>query len=637
MRYSLDEQQCRNIEVSTRREWVLTNGIGGFAMGTAGGINTRRYHGHLVAATIPPTGRMVLLASIDAFVQTDGNPMGICANQYPDAVYPEGFHYLKSFTVDSEAAWRYRAGGAEVVKRIEIHPGVNAVTVTYENAGATPVHLVLRPLVCHKDYHGNFYESPQYPEHVEFRPTETVISARGVDLHLGHGASDRVPVQGWYYRFEHAREAERGLADRDDLYCPCELRYILSPGEKAVLVASTESGVVPLETGGEEVKDLKISAHLREAADKFFVKTRDRSSIIAGYPWFTDWGRDSMISLPGLCLHNGRVADARKILTDYSTQCFQGLIPNRFVESGERPDYNTVDATLWFVNAIYKTLQMEWEPAFAMRMMKTLEEVYEWHTKGTLYGIRVDPEDGLLTQGEPGVQLTWMDAKVGDWVVTPRHGKPVEINGLWINALRVLEWLSGKLGEGEADLKYSAETFAAAAAKAEASFDQKFWHQGRGHFLDTVDPVDASLRPNQVIAMALPFCSIRPDRAKQALAVVARELLTPNGLRTLGPNEPGYKGKYSGTLPELDASYHQGTAWPWLLGSYATALVRFTGDKHEAKLILRNARTMLDDYGLAGIAEVYDGDEPQSPGGCPWQAWSVAEILRAWVEDVGGD
>jgi predicted glycogen debranching enzyme len=600
-------------------------------MGTASGVNTRRYHGHLIAATTPPTGRMVLLAAIDAFVQSGANPMGISANQYPGTIHPEGFHYLRRFSVDRVASWRYRAAGLEVVKRIGMHPGVNAVTIEYENVGSGPLRLTLRPLVCHKDHHGDFFESPHYPERLLFPPNDTCVVSGDVALHLHHKGADRSPVQGWYYRFEQEREKERGLSHRGDLFCPCELQYDLAPGEKAILVASTEAGVAPIPLVEEEgPREFRLTPMLREAAERFFVATGDRASIIAGYPWFTDWGRDTMISLPGLCLHTGRTEFARRILTDYASQMRQGLIPNRFVEVGMRPDYNTVDATLWFANAIYKTLEAEWDEEFARRMQKALVEMHDWHTRGTWFGIGVDPEDGLLRQGEPGVQLTWMDAKVGDWVVTPRHGKPVEINGLWINALRVLAWLAERLGSDPT-------AYAEAADRAAASFERKFWHEVRGHYLDTVDPADASLRPNQLIPMALPFPCVKPDRARRALSVVAKELLTPHGLRTLGPREPGYQGAFRGSLAELDAAYHQGTVWPWLLGPYVTALVRYTEDRAEAKRILRNARVMLEDYGLGGIAEVYDGDSPQWAGGCPWQAWSLAEILRAWAEDVGGD
>lgn len=630
MRYSLDEQQCRNLEVSTRREWVLTNGIGGYAMGTASGINCRRYHGHLVAATNPPTGRMVLLAAIDATIQAGGNPpVGVSANQYPGAIHPEGFHYLRSFAVSDAAVWHYRSSGLELEKTLRVHKGENATTVTYRNVGSTAFTLTLRPLVCHRDHHGNFQERPGYPEELRFDKDATRIGSGGIGLVISHSGAKRQPVHGWYYRFEYAREVERGLPPRDDLFCPCELRYELRPGDTAVLVASL-GDVAPQVIEPSAETDFRLSAQLHDAAEKLFVQTPRRTSILAGYPWFTDWGRDTMISLPGLCLHTGRTALARQLLGDYAKQLNQGLIPNRFVEAGEQPDYNTVDATLWFANAIYKTLEAEWDEPFARRMSEVLHQVYVWHMRGTFFGIGVDPVDGLLRQGEPGVQLTWMDAKIGEWVVTPRHGKPVEINGLWINALRVMEWLAERLGNDSG-------MYATAAKKAEDCFEPKFWHPVRGHYLDTVDPTDASLRPNQVIAMALPFSPVNPDHARQALGVVARELLTPVGLRTLGPEEPGYTGRFAGTMQDRDAAYHQGTVWPWLLGPYVTAVCKYTEDRVEGKRVLRNAKQMLQEYGLGGIAEVYDGDEPQSPGGCPWQAWSVAEILRAWVEDCGGD
>ena len=599
-------------------------------MGTASGINTRRYHGLLVAAVEPPAKRMVLLATVDAFVQTDANSIGISANQYPGAIYPEGYHYLKSFCVDREAVWRMNPSGVDIERRLYMHPGQNACTMRYKNLGDSAVLLTLRPLVSHKLHHENFYEQPGYPQQMSFPRRSTVVSHDGVDLYLLHPGAQRLPIQGWYYRFEHARESERGLAPRDDLFCPCELRYELLPGEEAVLVASTEScePQSPPDTAEESSAHLGIA--LRDAASKFFVQTEARTSIIAGYPWFTDWGRDTMISIPGLCLHTGRVAEARRILRDYASQCRDGLIPNRFVEDNSTPDYNTVDATLWCVNSIYKTLKAEWDAEFANDMWPFLEEVFAMHMQGTHFGIKVDPLDGLLSQGEPGVQLTWMDAKIGEWVVTPRHGKPVEINGLWVNACRVMEWLAEKLG-------VAAEAYKEAAEKAESNFEPKFWHEVRGHYLDTVDPSDASMRPNQLIAMALPFGPAKGERARRALDCVSQELLTPLGLRTLGVTEPGYHGRFQGPLPELDAAYHQGTVWPWLLGPYVSALVRLTGDKREAKRILREARQMLHEYGLGGIAECYDGDEPQGPGGCPYQAWSVAEILRAWVEDAGGD
>lgn len=610
-------------------------------MGSVAGVNTRRYHGLLVAATTPPTGRMLLLAAIDAFIEFDGSQFAISSNQYPGAVYPDGSHYLKEFSVGGFATWTYRPSGLTITKTLTMNQGENAVTVEYRNDSTVECGLVLRPLICHRDHHGEFAESPQYPEKIVLEDDRSIYESSGTLLVLNHPHAERTPVNSWYYRFEHQREYERGLNPRDDLYCPCELRFRLAPGQSATLVAADFVGALPAKAIVSEKSptEFRLSVMLKDAAKNFLVETKERTSIIAGYPWFTDWGRDTMIALPGLLLKTGKVIQAREILYAYASQLHQGLIPNRFVERGETPDYNTVDATLWFANAIYKTLSEEWNEKFAIQMLVALEDVYDWHYRGTLFGIRVDQEDGLLTQGEEGVQLTWMDAKIGDWVVTPRRGKPVEINALWINLLHVLAWLheqigtsdTGKVGQRDRDW-YLKE-----ADLATSSFELKFWHDSLGYYLDTVEPDDTALRPNQVVAMALPFSPVNAEHGVQALEVVTRELLTPVGLRTLGREEAGYKGRFRGSLPELDAAYHQGTVWPWLMGSYITAFVKFSGDKKQAKKILRNVKEMLLEYGIGGIAEVYDGDLPQSPGGCPWQAWSVAEILRAWVEDVQGE
>ncbi len=625
----LDTTACRNFDVSSRREWMLSNGIGGYAMGTVAGVTTRRYHGHLVAAAKPPADRWLLLANVDAFVQGDGASWGISTNQYPGAVSPEGYLDLEEFAAGEQVVWRWRSGGLRVSKSLALVPGRNAVRAVYRNTGDAPFRLTLRPLVCHRSHHGEFDASEAYPERVDFPKGGTTIRHHGLDLHLRHAGAQRLPVQGWYYRFEHLREQERGLRAREDLYCPCELHWELLPGEEAVLTACTDGLPVGEVSPAPEDADPSLASALRDASRRFLVGSCDRSSMIAGYPWFTDWGRDTMIALPGVCLQNGHADVARAILTDYAAQRHQGLIPNRWVETGDA-EYNTVDATLWFANAVYKTLLVEWDDAFAVAMLACLQDVYAWHVRGTLHGIRVDLATGLLTQGEPGVQLTWMDVKVGDWVVTPRHGMPVEVNGLWVNFLRVAEWLAERLAT-------DASAFKASAVRAEASFDGAFWRDHLGYYLDTASPDDASLRPNQVIAMALPFGPAQGDHARMALAAVERALLTPYGLRTLDPADAAYIGRYEGSMAERDAAYHQGTVWPWLLGPFATALVKLKGDRAGARRVLRPARDMLMEYGLSGIAEVYDGDPPHRPGGCPWQAWSVAEILRAWVEDAAGD
>ncbi|MBX3096525.1 MAG: glycogen debranching enzyme family protein [Fimbriimonadaceae bacterium] len=628
MRYVLDANFLRDYSKSSQLEWMLPNGTGGFAMGTVAGSATRRYHGYLVAAVKPPTDRMVLLPTIESFASAGGQSFGLSTNEYVGTVHPQGFQYLESFAQGGNfVEWIHAVGGGKLRRRLAIHEGEEATTIAYTNVGSTPLQLTLRPLVCHKPYHENFRVMDFYPEFIVFPDERTVISHQGVTLSIEHPGAIRTPTTGWYYRFERKRESERGLDPIDDLFCPCELRYVLGPGEEAVLVAATTEGVRPISMV-EEPPTTGIVASLERSAREFLVETPERTTIIAGYPWFTDWGRDTMISLPGICLCTGRIEQARAILRAYASQMEHGLLPNRFVHADEAPEYNTADATLWFANAIYKTLIAEWEEGFAQEALVWLKEALEWHLKGTLYGIRVDPADGLLTQGAPGVQLTWMDAKVGDWVVTPRHGKPIEVNGLWINLLRVGEWLANRLGE-------DGSAFSSTAEKAELHFEAKFWHPVLGHYLDTVDPADASLRPNQIIAMGLPFSPIKGENGVTALSKAKNALLTRHGLRTLAPTESGYRGRYEGPLSERDASYHQGTSWPWLLGSLASAIVRLTGDKSAAQKILDDAGGWLAEYGLGGIAEVYDGDEPQFPGGCPWQAWSIAEVLRSYIEDIG--
>lgn len=627
---TLDAAQCRNFDLSSRREWILTNGIGGFAMGTVSGSNQRRYHGLLVAAEPAPAHRMVLLGNIEAFVQADGNPIGLSCNQYQGAINPEGHQYIDKFIATSEfVQWTFKALGVAIEKTVLIHKGENAVTIRYKNIGTKGIGLSLRPLVQHKFYHENFRQSDDYPHTQVFPRDRTIIEHQGQSLILFHPGAVRLPTVGWYFRFEHQREIERGLDARDDQFCPCELKYELLPGEEAVVVASLGDESPPQEITKMPGKASGMAEVLRQACDRFIVETPERSSIIAGYPWFTDWGRDTMISIPGICLHNGQIELAKKILRDYASQMNQGLIPNRFVDCGDEPEYNTVDATLWFAQAIYRTLQTEWDAKFAKECMGYLKSIYEWHMKGTHYGIHVDPKDGLLTQGQEGVQLTWMDAKLGDWVVTPRHGKPVEINGLWISALRILEWLAD-------ELKIDGSAFKASAELAESNFEKKFWKESLGYYMDTVDPDDASLRPNQLIAMAVPFAPANGKNAVRAFAEVSRELLTPVGIRTLAPSSSQYKPQFKGPMSELDAAYHQGTVWPWLMGPYITAMVKLTGDRIGAKRILKNGKELLNEYGIGGVAEVYDGDEPRTPGGCPWQAWSAAEWLRAWIEDAQG-
>lgn len=583
-------------------------------MGTVAGLNTRRYHGHLVASVGSLADRMVLLDSIEAHADFSGFSYGLSTNAYPGAIHPQGYRLLERFIAsDTEVEWAFAVSTQTIVKRLSLSPG--ASRVEFRNEGNRPVRLGLRPLVAHKPYHQNFTNDPNYPDRFMLTGDRLEVEHRGVTLALTFPMAFVSAVQGWYYRFEHAREAERGLDPRDDLFCPCELSYELAPGTAIAVTASYENAAFlePEAKGGEET----LEQRLNWAARRFVVATPGRASIVAGYPWFADWGRDTMIALPGLCLRTGQVELGRTILLDAARQMKDGLIPNRSVEGREEPDYNTVDATLWMAEAVRRTLDLEWDEPFAGTMLLAVQKTVDAYRSGTRFGIRMDEEDGLIRQGVAGAQLTWMDAKIGDWVVTPRHGKPIEISGLWINALRVLAWLKERLGMDPAEDLEGAE-------QAEESFHRKFWSDHHGWYFDTIEPFDAQLRPNQLIPLALPFGPLDLDRARRALAACEEHLATPFGLRTLAPFEAHYQGRFRGPLHDLDASYHQGTVWPWLLGIYWKASERIRGEP--AAVDAAQIDRMLTDMGLGGIAECYDGDAPHGPGGCPFQAWSLGTI-----------
>lgn len=619
--YRLGKNELKDVDACTQREWLLTNGIGGFAMGTVTGLNTRRYHGFLVSATTPPTGRVLVFPACDVFASLGKRVVALSSNQYPDAVYPDGIQSLIGFEYGDHVTWQYRSGDIIIDKKLTLVPGVNQVNLSFTNKGNKRIMLRLNPLICIRDFHANFVERDTFPAGIELNSGSTVIREGTVELKLYHPDAVRRPVHGWYYRFDHSIETERGLNPRDDLYCPFELELELDAGATWTMSATTDGDVHELPTTGQQAQTQDTAVdRLKHSAKHFLVRTPTRTSIIAGYPWFSDWGRDTMIAIPGICLRTGQVEAARQILRDYASQISQGLIPNRFVEKGEKPDYNTVDATLWFGNAIYRTLQTEWNQEFAVEMLGKLRDIVRWHRNGTYFGIKVDPQDGLLMQGEQGLQLTWMDAKIGDWVVTPRHGKPVEINGLWINLLKVSAWLANELNE-------DASPFETAAKLASNHFDKKFWHEALGYYLDTAEPNDASLRPNQVIAMSLPFSPCDPAHSKRALKAVTEKLLTPVGLRTLSPDSPNFISHFRGPMAQLDEAYHQGTVWPWLWGSYIRALIATGTPANEAQALLANIDTMQSEFGLGGVAECYDAEEPYQPSGCPWQAWSVGEIL----------
>jgi predicted glycogen debranching enzyme len=644
----LDRNTLQTLSRASSREWLETNGIGGFASSTVIAMNTRRYHGLLTAATRPPVGRMVLLSKLEETLVIDDRRYDLSANQYPGVVHPQGFQYQTGFRLDPFPVFSYEVEGLCIEKSIFMVQGENTTVIQYElktEVGDTNVRLEIRPLIAFRDYHSTTHENDVLNREVFFESGLSTFKPYGdlPALHLAHDDASIARSGFWYRNFEYFVERERGLDFSEDLFSPCGFTFDLNARSLVSLIASTEvldvSSVQDyrkaelerrslLKTTANEVVDI-----LSSAADQFIVARESRKTVIAGYHWFADWGRDTMIALPGLTLARGRAEVAKTILAEFATYVDRGMLPNRFPDAAETPEYNTVDATLWFFEAIRSLLQYTNDYDFVREhLYAAMQDIIDWHVRGTRFGIHVD-DDGLLCSGEPGVQLTWMDAKVGDWVVTPRHGKPVEIQALWYNALRVMEELAAKLDDTLGIPKY-----ASMAKKAQASFNEKFWNAEVGCLLDVVNDEarDASIRPNQVIAISLTNSMLSKDRAASVMQIVERDLLTPRGLRTLSPNDPNYIGRYEGDPRKRDGAYHQGTVWPWLMGPFITAYIKVFGNdagREFAKLWLENFQDHLQEACLGHVSEIFDGDAPHSPRGCVAQAWSISELLHAVLQE----
>ena len=646
----LDQESFRDFNTATSREWLETNGIGGFASSTVIGLNTRRYHGLLTAATKPPLGRLVLLSKLEETLVINGRRHELSANQYPGVVHPQGFNYQIRFRLVPFPTFTYEIEGLRIHKSVFMIHGENTTVIQYaleQSPTIDDIQLEVRPLIAFRDYHSTTHENGALSPHFETEHGETTFRpyADLPPLRLAHDPADIDSKGFWYRNFQYAVEQERGLDFTEDLFSPCAFSFDLSARNKISFIASTESHNAShadiylrkeLERrralGTNDASDL-VSL-LTTAADQFVVARKRGETVIAGYHWFGDWGRDTMIALPGLTLVNGRSDIAKNVLEEFAAHVDQGMLPNRFPDAGEPPEYNTVDATLWFFEAVRSFLQYTGDYDFVQtKLYAVLKDIINWHVKGTRYQIHVD-DDGLLFSGEPGVQLTWMDAKVGDLVVTPRQGKPVEIQALWYNALRVLEQLARRFDESNAEKEYRAM-----ADKARTSFNEMFWNAEAECLFDVVngDIRDASIRPNQVIALSLHNTMVSKERAASVLRVIERELLTPRGLRTLSPADPKYIGRYEGGPAVRDGAYHQGTVWPWLMGPYCTAYARTFGKKAGREFgtsWLENFGEHLHEACLGQVSEIFDGDAPHAPRGCVAQAWSVAELLRAAVENV---
>ena len=646
---------CRDLEAASSREWLETNGLGGYASSSIGGMNTRRYHGLLVAATKPPVGRTVLLSKLEETLVYGEARVDLSTNRYPGNVHPEGYRLLAEFRLDPFPTWVFEIDGLRLTRTLFMVHGENTTVVEYvleAPIASLPekLRLEVRPLIAFRDFHALTFENSTIDGRVSLEAGLAHITpyAGLPTLHVAHDGAVEAATGEWYRSFEYERERERGFDFQEDLYKPFEIVFDLSARSTATLIASTGRHAAS-DAHGLREKELSRRAALpalapsggaavralRRASDRFLVARGDLTTVIAGYHWFGDWGRDTMISLPGLTLATGRPEVAKDIVLAFARHVDKGMLPNRFPDAGEEPEYNTVDATLWFFEAVRRILEATGDAAFVEKnLYDVLVDIVDWHERGTRYGIRVD-EDGLLLSGEEGVQLTWMDAKVGDRVVTPRRGKPVEIQALWFNALKTMDALAVRFGKSE-----DASRFARMAGRANASFNRIFWNEGASCLYDVVDGdlCDASIRPNQIFAVSLPFTMLDAPRARAVVDVVTRELLTPYGLRTLAPLDPAYRGRYEGDGPSRDGAYHQGTVWPWLIGPYVTAFLNVNGrsekTRKEAAALLSPLSEFLLGPGLGQLPEIFDGDAPHRPCGAIAQAWSVAEVLRLIAEEL---
>jgi len=651
---------CGNLEEAEKREWLVTNGLGGYASQTIAGTTTRRYHGLLVAALEPPAKRTVLVNSLDVTARYQGNGYALSTNRWTSGfVSPNGYLQIESFHLEgTKPVWRYALADALLEKRVWMKQGENSSFVQFTLLrGRSSVELEGKVLANYRDFHSTLHAQDRQMRVERVENGVRVVAFEGATpFYLKSTEASFEPQREWYRDYLLPVETERGLDDSEDRLYAARFQCRLGVGEKVTLVFTTveKTGLDGEQARAEQAnhegklfeawqrRHAKFSQVAAEdepgwlwqlvlAADQFVVRryVKDElngQSIIAGYHWFNDWGRDAMISLPGLTLATGRPEIARRILRCWSRYADGGMLPNNLPEDGGAPRYNTVDATLWYFEALRQYYEATKDLDVISELFALLAAIIDAHVLGTRYNIKVDPADALLVAGNAEEQLTWMDAKVGDRVVTPRTGKPVEVNALWINALNtMLEFarLLGRPGEGYARL----------GEKAERHF-QKFWNPRRDCCFDVIDipggGQDATLRPNQIFAVSLHVSPLSVKQQQSVVDAVAQELLTSHGLRSFGPFEPGYQGHFGGGPRERDSAYHQGTVWAWLLGAFSLAHYRVYQNREAAQGFLEPLGRAINSGGLGSIGEVFDGDPPFLPGGCIAQAWSVAETLRAW-------
>ena len=648
----IETADCHDPDRACSLEWLEVNGLGGFASGTIAGANTRRYHALLLTACAPSTGRYVLVNHLEEWLILDQEAVSISTNVYPGVVYPDGFTRCLSYSSSPWPTWCFTAKGYTVQREILCVQGRDLVIVRWKLRNGPTDHVVLRvrPMLTGREYHGLHHENgvlcqqaTLFTGQVIWQPYQSLPSVRAFHTGRYRHAPD------WYRQLEFPVEQQRGLDSHEDWWTPGEFCFDLKRGTHHSLVFATE----PIErirvqalmsterrrrrgVPGASHRADRLAQTLRQASEAFLVQRGARQTVMAGYPWFTDWGRDTFISLPGLCLVTGRYQAAWHIIESFAAHVSDGMIPNRFPDRGETPEYNTMDASLWFIHALDRYMAYSQQTTTVRSIAwPVVKQILDGYRRGTRFNIHLD-HDGLITGGVAGVQLTWMDAKIGEWVVTPRHGKPVEIQALWIRALEAGERLAKRFGESDYAAGCRMDRI-----RAVDSFRRRFWYDTGGYLYDVIDGPegpDPTLRPNQIYALALCDDLVTDEQAKQMLRLIKDQLLTPVGLRTLAPTDHRYRGRYEGGVTDRDRAYHQGTVWPFLLGPFVTAWVKTFGD---TPTVRAEARTFLDGLDLhvqeacvGQVSEIFDGDVPHHPRGCPAQAWSVAEPLRAMVEDL---
>ncbi|MBX2892830.1 MAG: glycogen debranching enzyme N-terminal domain-containing protein [Saprospiraceae bacterium] len=639
------------------REWLIANGIGGYASSTVVGANTRRYHGLLVASLNPPTARTVMVSKVEECIVFNRDcAFGLSSNQYPGAVHPQGFQYFKFFERKPLPRMKFEAHGHHLLKTVFMAHGSNTTVVEYENTGDSTFKLRLTPLFVHRDYHSlskensfdDYWMKPQ-------NGCYTLYAHYGAPpLFFNFSSGEFVESRHWFKNFEYKKEQERGLDFREDCFSAFNVDVVLKPGAKAHLIFSTEEKMAKADPELLKIKELERleslapkdldDSFLRDlmlAGEQFIVKRNNTEgySLLAGYHWFTDWGRDTMIAMRGLTIASAKQEISKSILETFLRSTDRGMLPNRFPDNpNDTVEYNTIDATLWLFVALYEYHQKFQDLSFVAERFDTLTEILEHHIAGTRYGIRVTPE-GFLSGGEGLAQLTWMDARVGDYVVTPRHGCPVEIQALWFNALRIYQYFAGTLGKPYEKYQAIGDTlltnFKRYFVRPNGSLNDvvKFSDQ----LSESLPTADASIRPNQIYVVSLPFSLLDKDAEKRVVEVVRQHLLTDYGLRALSPEHPDFKPEYGGDPWHRDTAYHQGTVWPFLLGEYVTAFLKVNdwsekAQKEALALLEPLKKHFYQNDCLLGISEIFDGKMPRIGKGTVHQAWSVGAILKTLLD-----